>query len=366
MEKTIRLLAVALAVQVLLALGLSFTGPDLSAPAAGKPLLTFAAGTVDRITIEGPAAAKVTLVHGDGGWNLPDAAGFPADGDRVAELLKRLAALTGGTPLATTPGAQQRFRVSDADFERRITLNAGDKVLGTLYLGAAPNMRQINARAADSEAIFAVELGAHEFPVKTDDWIDRGLLRLSREEITAIDVAGLHLERLPDPAPAAGSDAKGNPDAKDQAETASTDTAKGHWQATGLAAGESLAGAAADTLAAKLADLTIGGVLGTEEKPEYGLGQPALSLKVTRKGGAQLDYRLGKAAQKEEYALKVSSRPEYFRLPAYVADQLVKAAARDTLTGGGAETQSPEHKGDGITAASAKPAGKTAATAPKR
>lgn len=342
MEKTIRLLAVALAVQVLLALGLSFTGPDLSAPAAGKPLLAFDAAKVDHITIEGPAAAKVALVHGDGGWNLPDAAGFPADGDRVAELLKRLAALTGGTPLATTPGAQQRFRVSDADFERRITLSTGDKVLGTLYLGAAPNMRQIDARAADSEAIFAVELAAHEFPVKTDDWVDRGLLRLPRDEITAIDVAGLHLERRPHPVPAAGSDAKGAADAKDQAEAAGTDAAKGHWQATGLAAGENLADAAVDTLAEKLADLTIGGVLGTEEKPEYGLGQPALSLKVTRSGGAQLDYRLGKAAQKDEYVLKVSSRAEYFRLPAYVADQFVKAAARETLTAGATDkTQAP-------------------------
>ena len=129
MEKTIRLLAAVLGVQLLLALGLSFTGPQLSTPAAETPLLGFDAEKVDRLVIEGPEAAKVALTKTDGNWHLPDAADFPADRDKIEQLLKRLRELRGGTPVATTPGAQQRFRVSDADFERRITLSAGDQTL---------------------------------------------------------------------------------------------------------------------------------------------------------------------------------------------------------------------------------------------
>lgn len=338
MEKTIRLLAVVLGVQLLLALGLSFTAPRLSAPAAEAPLLVFDAGKVDRLVIEGPEAAKVALTKTDGNWHLPDAADFPADRNRIEQLLKRLSELRGGTPVATTPGAQQRFRVSDADFERRITLHAGDKTLGTLYLGTAPSLREINARAATTEAIFAVELGAHEFLVKSDDWIDRTLLRMPRDEIVAVDVAGLHLERVPDPTPTMEATTKAS--AENQTDGVATDAGTGtiggaaprtQWRATGLAAGESLNSAAADALAGKLADISISALLGTEEKIEYGLRKPVLSFQVTRKGGAPVEYRLGKAPQGDEYTLKVSNRTQYFRLPAYSAEQLLKAARREPL-----------------------------------
>lgn len=349
MEKTIRLLAAVLGVQLLLAVGLSFTGPQLSTPAAETPLLGFDAEKVDRLVIEGPEAAKVALTKTDGNWHLPDAADFPADRDKIEQLLKRLRELRGGTPVATTPGAQQRFRVSDADFERRITLSAGDKTLGTLYLGTAPSLRQINARAANSEAIFAVELGAHEFPVKTDAWIDQAVLRVPRDEIVAIDVAGLHLERVPDPAPTA--DANATAVAENQTAGATTDTKaatiegaapRTHWQATGLAAGESLNSAAADALAEKLAEISISALLGTEEKSEYGLNNPVLSLQVTRKGGAPVEYRLGKAPQGDEYTLKVSNRTQYFRLPAYSTEQLLKASTRQALVSGATQDNTPE------------------------
>lgn len=349
MEKTIRLLAVVLGVQLLLALGLSFTAPRLSAPAAETPLLGFDAGKVDRLVIEGPEAAKVTLTKSDGGWHLPDAADFPADRDRIEQLLKRLSELRGATPVATTPGAQQRFRVGDADFERRISLHAGDKALATLYLGTAPSLHQINARAATSEAIFAVALGAHEFPVKSDDWIDHAVLRVPRDEIVAIDVAGLHLERVPDPAPAA--DANATTAAKNPTDGVATDAGTGtiegaaprtHWQASGLAAGESLNAAAADSLADKLAELRISALLGTEEKSEYGLDAPVLSLQVTRKDSAPVEYRLGKAPQKDEYTLKVSNRAQYLRLPTYSAEQLLKASTRQALVSGAAQDKTPE------------------------
>ena len=349
MEKTIRLLAAVLGVQLLLALGLSFTGPQLSTPAAETPLLGFDAEKVDRLVIEGPEAAKVALTKTDGGWHLPDAADFPADRDKIEQLLKRLTELQGGPPVATTPGAQQRFRVSDTDFERRVTLSAGDQTLGVLYLGTAPSPRQINARAASSEAIFAVALGAHEFPVKIDAWIDRTVLRVPRDEIVAVDVAGLHLERVPDPTPTMEATTKAS--AENPTDGATTDAKaagiegaapRTQWRATGLAAGESLNSAAADTLAGKLAEISISALLGTEEKSEYGLNNPVLSLQVTRKGGAPVEYRLGKAPQGDEYTLKVSDRTQYFRLPAYSAEQLLKASTRQALVSETTQDKNPE------------------------
>lgn len=325
MTRTIRLLALLLGAQLLLAVGLHFTGPDLAAGTAQTPLLTFDRERVDRVLVEGTDQARVTLAKRDGTWTLPELEGFPADATRVAQLLARLAELQGGLPVATSTAAQPRFRVDDADFERRVTLFAGDDKLATLYLGSSPGMGQIHARADGSDRIQVVELAAFDIPAQIDDWIDRMLVQIPREEIAAIAIGDLRLER----APQAAAAAEGAAPAEQQPEAP-------RWQATGLNADEQLDPAAADALADKFAELSIGAVLGRDAKPEYGLAKPVLTLAVTRRGGDSLTYAIGKAADGQNYTLKVSNRAEYFRLPSYTAEQLLKAAARDALTGKGA------------------------------
>lgn len=327
MNRTIRLLALLLGAQLLLALGLYFMEPDLAADAAQTPLLTFDRERVDQVLIEGTDQAAVTLARRDGSWTLPDLGGFPADGTRVAQLLARLAELQGGLPVATSIAAQPRFRVDDADFERRVTLSAGEEELAKLYLGSSPGMGQIHARADDSNRIQAVELAAFDIPVQTDDWIDRMLVQIPREEIAAIAIGDLRLERVP-PAQTAA----------DAAPAETPRPAAPQWQATGLAADQQLDQAAADALAGKFAELSIGAVLGTEAKPEFGLAKPMLNVAVTRSGGDTETFVIGKAADGQSYTLKASSRAEYLRLPSYTAEQLLEAAARDTLTGQGKAT----------------------------
>ncbi|MFZ5652837.1 MAG: DUF4340 domain-containing protein [Pseudomonadota bacterium] len=310
MNRTIQWLALLLGIQLLVALGLHFTGPDLAPGAARVPLLAFDRERVDRLRLEGPEQAVVTLEKGDAGWTLKELEGFPADTTKVDQLLARLAELQGGIPAATSAAAQPRFRVSDQDFERRIGLFAGDQALGTLYLGSSPGMGQIHARAGDSERIEVVELAAFDIPVKADDWIDRLLVRVPREQITAIEIAGLRIERVA---------------------ATEGDEPRPRWQATGLAEGEQLNQQAADTLADRLAELSIGAVLGRDAKAEYGLDQPALTLTVVRTGGESFTYRIGKSAGNPLYTLQASSRPEYFRIPSYTAEQLLEAATRGAL-----------------------------------
>lgn len=92
----------------------------------------------------------------------------------------------------------------------------------------------------------------------------------------------------------------------------------------------------------KLASLRIGSVLGSEPEPGYGLDEPELVLGVERKGGQHVEYRLGKREEDGDYALKSSARAEYFRLPAYTGDALVKAAERDQLVSTKAEADGTE------------------------
>lgn len=311
MKKTIQWLAVLLGAQLMLALGLGLSGMLTGPAGAEAPLLAFDKAAIDRITLEGPDRAKVVLAKAAEGWQLPGAGDFPADGTRVTELLDRLAGLKGGDVVASTAGARERFKVSDEAFERRITLARGDASQATLYLGTSPALRRLHARAQGEDDVHIVELAVYDLPVKAADWQDKALLAVPQAEIAAIDIEGLRIERM------ARDDADNGEEVK--------------WTASPLDEGRRLKGDAADTLARALAELRFDEVLGREAKPEYGLDKPALRLTVTRKGAEPVEYRLGKEADKEAYTLKVSSRPEHFRLATWTATALLDAARREVL-----------------------------------
>lgn len=334
MNRTIRLLAMVLGIQLLLALGLHFTGPDLATPTLQTPVLSFDRERVDQLLVEGPNDAQVRLTRRDGSWTLPELGDFPADATRVAQLVARLAELQAGPPVATSAAAQPRFRVDDTDFERRVTLFSGDDRLTAIYLGSSPGMGQIHVRADGSDAIHVVELAAFDIPVQTDEWIDRLLVRVPLQDIAAIAIDDLRLERsqaAPEPSEIEAATLEPKP--------------RQPWNASGLRAGEQLDQQAADALASQLAELSISAVLGDAVKPEYGLESPALTLAVTRTSGEIQTFALGKSADGQQYTLKVSHRPEYLRLPSYTAEQLLAAAARDALVSVEEEPGSAEQPG---------------------
>ena len=318
MQKTIGILAVLLAAQLVLAVSLSFTTPDLSAAKPDTPLFDLGEHSVERLTIEGPDQQRVVLAREGENWVLPQLEGFPADRTRVDGLLNRLEGLKRGLPVATTEGAQKRFKVDDQTFERRIELARSDDTLATLYFGSSPGVRRVHARSAQDDAVYTVEFGLYDAPAEAEEWEDKAVLQVPRDEIDQIHVAELVLRRTPGDA---GGGAAAQGDAPKPA----------GWGGAGLQQGETLNQAGADALAQELAELRIGAVLGRERKAEYGLETAQLVLSVQPRGGEAIEYRVGKREPEEDYVLKVSSRPEYFRLPAYSAEALIEAASRDKL-----------------------------------
>ncbi len=370
MKKTISLLGALLVAQLLLAFGLSFTGPRLSARSADQPLFSLGGSDVDRITIEGPDKAKVVLAKVGGAWQLPGEGNFPADKARANALVKTLEGLKEGMPVATTAQALARFKVGDDRFDRRITLAGAGKTLATLYFGTSPSMREIHARRSGQADVYSVAFATYQAPAKAANWEDKAILQLPKKDIEAIDVAGLHIAREPPPPPprpprspppppppsapanAAAPGAVGTSGAATSATTASRskvapvapEAAQPEWAATGLAKGQALDAEAADKLAGLLAELRIDAVLGKDAKPDYGLDHPVLALSLVKAGGQTIAYALGKEKDGKTYTLKVSTRDEYFRLPVYTASPLLDAAKRDKLLAAPATTPEPAAK----------------------
>jgi hypothetical protein len=253
------------------------------------PLLAFDTQRVDELRITADGDGALVLSRDGDGWRLP--AGHPADGDKVRDVLERLAGLRAGWPVATTPGASERFEVSPESHQRHLVLAGEGETLAELYLGTSPGYQRVHARRADAEEIYAVALANYQVPAEADDWLDKTLLQPSGE-VSAIEREGAW--RL-------------------------TDSEEG-WLLDGEAADQD----GARELARRLAELRVTGVA---EAPAEGT-EPVAVFRITDADG---DYRLRVYADEDggDHRLASDRRDGYFGYAGYLADSLL--VDRDAL-----------------------------------
>ena len=327
MRRGMTTLAVVLVLQLALAL-LLFMRHD---PLAGVTSVTVlippdAVRNADHVAIDakpasGPSggeSTRIELAKKNGAWVLPTSFDAPADGAKVTALLDRLSALKRGLPIATSESALKRFKVVDADFERRLVLSAGDKALATVYFGSSPGLRKSDARFGTDKAVYTVDLPTYELPTDSGAWLSPDLLRGDTAKLAEIDIAN--------------GTAKGLVSGRMQlVRTPGTDKQPDSWADPGLAAGQHLDGARAQALAQQLGQLHVDAVLGTAARPEWQQDHPQLALTLKDEKSHEVDWTLSRPQDGDFYVLKSSSQPWFFSVSAAVGKELVDAAARETL-----------------------------------
>jgi hypothetical protein len=313
-------LGVALVMQLLIAL-MAGRSAGLAPAVLDQALLELDPEAVSAIEIQDGDGETLNLVRSGDQWLLPDLGDFPASETRVEQLIERLAGLIRPLPVATSAAAQARFKVADDAFERRLRLRGEGGDLATLMVGDSPGFRRLFARVAGDDAVYDLRLALFDLSVSPDDWLERGRLQLERSDIVRVAGADWILVKRDDGWRLEGDDQL--PDA-----------------------------AAVDALLSSVASLGYRGVLGTDEKPEYGLATPLLMLEVDRADGSRRTYRIGRIADSEDYALKPDDDRYYYRLAAFDLEGLLEQSAAtllgqqvsqdDALDAELPETQAPE------------------------
>jgi len=320
MRRWITPLGIVLVLQLALALALSLRRDPLTAVTTDTPLIAATARSADRLVIAGPPAAnsasgpaKVELLKKDGGWIMPGYFDAPADAARVNGLIDRLAALKRGLPIATTASALQRFRVADADFERRVVLSRDGKQLGTLYFGESAGLRQTDARPAGERAVYTVDLPTYELPAEPSGWLNGDLLRRQADQLVELDVGG------------------DGHDSIDLTRKKAPNQPAAAWTAPALGAGQQIDSAHVEALARDVAQIHVDGVLGTSAQPDWQQDHPALTLKLQDAASHSIDWTLSKPKNGDFYVLKSSLHPWYFSISSMLAQQIIDAGARAAL-----------------------------------
>ncbi|QIK37576.1 DUF4340 domain-containing protein [Caldichromatium japonicum] len=282
-------LAGLLVLQLLIALGLSLSAPSERAFAPQTPLIAFKPEQVKAIQIEGANGTEpVRLERRESTWIIGGLGDFPAASHRVDQLLNALADLKRPLPVANSAEARSRFKIADQDFKRRLTLIDKDGPLGTLILGETPSFKRLYGRPADDPAVYELPLAIADVSNRREDWVDKEQLRLDAEQIQDVSASDWRIAKE-------GSG----------------------WRLVDAAAGEQLDQEKVRELIQNLANLGYRDVLGTADDPSYNQSSPLLELKIQLNSGQTKVYRLSKMAEREEYVLKDSDRPYYFRLSKY-------------------------------------------------
>ncbi len=368
MGKTLGLLAALLLAQLALAAFLFIRGSGFGAVQPDEPLVTFDPATLDRVTIQDGTGAQVELVKRDGQWRLPGHFDFPASASKVEALLRDLQGLRTRLPVSTSPEAFARFKVAADQFERRIDLRQGDRDVAVLYLGDSPGFKRLFARPGQGAAVLEVNYSAHQAGAKASDWTDQGLFALTSDQITGLSLNGMVLRKQPvgygDPESQVedgGQNARdrvaegGGQNTQDRiamAEGQNTQDSKAEaasqigqgGQERWVLVGESAAidQAKASDLARAAANLTYLAVLGTEPKPEYQLDNPVARLTVQPRAGNPREFLISRLADSEDYVLKASDRPWYFKIGAWAVKALQEASKEQLLVAPTTPTDVPE------------------------
>ncbi|MEW6500089.1 MAG: DUF4340 domain-containing protein [Thermodesulfobacteriota bacterium] len=271
------------------------------------------------------AVARLTVATADGrtlsvsrqgkGWVVESPPHYPADRDKIENLLTRLVGLRSDRLVAQTGEAHNRFQVGPSRFGQKVTLTltaGGERIL---YLGSSPNYTSVHVRAEGDDKVYLVnELAGWQVPADEKFWLAREYVAVNPEalrEIRLVNSAGAF--RL----------VKGE---------------KG-WRLAEGGAGSALDGAKVQAFVTAASRIALTDYLGQEERPEYGLTRPLATLVLaTREGTVTLAVgaREEKGALGGTYVMKSSTSPFYARGGSAVLAPLVGGKVADLVAGNAA------------------------------
>ncbi len=293
MNRTVIVLTTLVVVQLALTVALAFSGQDYGAFRSDQKLMALDAEAVNRIVIQGEEGQSVEMLKDGDKWIMPDLDRFPVAAQPAEALVTKVADLTKGWPVATSSSAADRFKVGAEKFERKLTFFEDNREIGTLFIGSSTSFRKVSARVSGEDEIYNIPFNSYEASAKPEDWEDKNYLNIKREDIVRATLPSFTLER------------------KDE-----------KFTVTGLKRGEETNEEEVESLIEKLAAPTFQSALGTDNKPEYGQDSPVLEISVELKDGEQIAYVYSKPESGDDFVLKTSAHPYFFKVSKYALERL--------------------------------------------
>jgi hypothetical protein len=324
MNKTNRILVVLFLVQVLLLMGMRFSGDEAVMTAPVKVFEGLEVSKITKLEIKGelkddpsgPAQTSVTLAKEGATWGVANADNFPADQTKVEEFLEKLTKLKSRGAVLTRSVNHKKVEVADDRYQRKITLVHDGKELSFL-LGSSPSFKNVHLRKVGGDDVVQVaDFTSWEAGARAWDWVDRTYLKIPESNVYGVRIQNkngtINLTR----------------------------NVSGEWIADGVTG--PVKKSVIDDLVRKASTINLEEPVGKTEKPEHGLDVPLATVTLTTgtssiagkmpeqmttdviKVGAKLD-------KDARYIVKASTSSYVVQVAAWAVEPLVNKTNKDLL-----------------------------------
>jgi hypothetical protein len=256
MNRTNLFLLIALIVQAVLIaiIALPKGGEAQSETVALLP--NFNPSAVSVITITDAEGTQLRLTKTGDVWGLADIENYPAQANRVNDLLGILSRLDTARLISDNVANQRRLMVADDEFERKLDITQGDQTY-TLYVGTASGANATHTRLAGSDNVYINRnITATSVSVETTAWSETAYITLDSTKVVSMSI----------------TNANG---------TFEFDNVDGVWQMRDLAQGETFNEENFTALLDKIVAFNLRKPLGTQALPEYAIDTPLATVTVT-------------------------------------------------------------------------------------
>lgn len=305
MSRTNRLLAALLAVQVVLSAVVFW--PREAAVGGGLLFANREEAEIVALAIADGDHKRVALAEQGAEWVLPEADAFPADGDRLAPLLRKIGQLRTGRLVTVTEGSHARLQVGEQKFNRKLQITWSDGSQDTLLLGSTAGAGATHFRLlGEDEVYLTAELTPWDANPAASNYIETQFFSVDSDAITGIVL---------------------------QNNNGRFNFAKANekWTWEELAADETLDDTALNRFISQVSSVRMIAPLGKERQQSYGLEQPqATAIIMAEIDGVVHKHVLRLGAEREGNFVFSASGAEYFvTVSEYTAGNLIDKTHAD-------------------------------------
>jgi hypothetical protein len=279
--------------------------PESTAPIETKKLVPEGGNSITQVTIARPGddTPPVELAATDGKWAITSAHGFPADAEKIGEVVDALGGIELGEPITTNATSHGQLKVAADDFGKKVTFTAGGQVQ-TVYIGAAAS-KAIYLRVDGGDEVWKVK-GPSEFTFKETNrsYWSTNFVQFNKDDVTSFRIVR-------------------------DAETWAFGKNDGIWQVND----RPVLAPKLEELIGKAAAMRLGEPLGVEIKPEYALGAGAVQIEWTVTEGESTvtgAVTVGAAMEGKTYVQK-RGEPFIVTVPSYVLEPILNAKLEDLI-----------------------------------
>ncbi len=186
---------ILLVVQIGIVALLNFQKNPFAPYSPDEKLVDMDSKAVDRVIIEDGDDTALELVKKDDNWVLAKNDAVVLKKGQLETVLDILARSKKGLAVATSADAADRFQVGKENFAFHLVCNQGDSKVADVYLGTSSGYRQSHVRVAGSDDVVTLPLGGADLSTDAAHWLDRDMLSLDPEKITALTFGDTRISR---------------------------------------------------------------------------------------------------------------------------------------------------------------------------